>query len=51
MAKTMAVVSKGGMEPVAAVRLASVAHNRIAPAPSSVADFDDGIVPISSNPT
>jgi hypothetical protein len=43
MAKTMAVVWNGGIGPRNAVRLASVAHSSMAPAPSSVADLDDGI--------
>src|SRR5215471_14882828 len=45
MRNTMAVVSNGGMAPVRAVRLANVAHKRMAPTPSSVAAFDDGTVP------
>jgi hypothetical protein len=41
MASTTAVVWNGGTGPLSAVRLASVAHSRIAPTPSAVAVLGD----------
>ena len=43
MAKTMAVVWKGGIGPLSVVRLASVAHSRIAPIAEKVAVLEDAI--------
>ena len=43
MANTMAVVWNGGIGPFSVVRVASVAHSRIAPIPRTVAAAGDAI--------